>query len=576
MAWLTGWTYRKKITLTGKTGAGTNYQVKLLVGESSGATGENFDVENKSASFPSAENVSGDLRFTSSDGTTLLDFWVETVSGSTPNRLATVWVEVSADLGSNQDIYCYYGGTTTNVSNGINTFPVFEKFLDDPFSSRWSLETASSWIYDSTNDYIYQNGSSYNGKYVKKNSINILHGYSTRFKFRATRWGFNHTFYIDANNSYSFLLHNDFDNLRVYRNGSLIGSSSSFAFAQGTDYTVEWALTNGKIHAWCNGTKYLDGVTDSSPLSGNAEFRFVADSNTNDPRLYWVITRKFVDTEPSYNTAGSEEKFTAQPTISSKARMKSSGVFQGVSSKSRIETSGVIKTTTAKARVKNIGTAKTATAKAKIETGGTKEIQARADIKNIIARSIQAKADIKNTLEKTILVKGRIKSAGIIKSIAAKGRVTGSSVINDIQAKSTIKKLGVQKIISAKSLIKQLSVTNEIKSKAILKKTGIIKIINARGAIKHSGIVKDITAKSNVMKTGVAKLIIAKGTLKQANIRKSVTVRGRLKKSGVAKTLTAKAKIWGFPAGYVTMNRKQPKILNRSTYPKTLRDNRKI
>ena len=311
MAFLTGWNYRKKITITGQTGAGADYQVKLLVGESSGATGENFDVAGHSALFPTGEDVSGDLRFTASDGTTLLPFWVESVSGTTPNRLAAIWVKVSADLGTNQDIYCYYSGTTTNVSSGDNTFAVFEKFLDDPFLSRWTREVSAAWAHDNSGKFIYQTSSTYNDKYVKRNSVNILHGYSTKFKFRATCWGFNHILSIDASNSNNLLIHNDFDNLRIYKNvsgsGSILAQSSSFPISQGTDYEVEWALTNGKVHLWGNGTKYVDGAIDSSPLSGDAEFKFNADSNTNDPRLYWVITRKFADIEPSYNTAGSEE-----------------------------------------------------------------------------------------------------------------------------------------------------------------------------------------------------------------------------------------------------------------------------
>jgi len=40
MAWLTGWTYRKEFTLSRAPGAVSNYQMQLLVGESSGATGE--------------------------------------------------------------------------------------------------------------------------------------------------------------------------------------------------------------------------------------------------------------------------------------------------------------------------------------------------------------------------------------------------------------------------------------------------------------------------------------------------------------------------------------------------------
>ena len=154
MGWLSGWTYRKKITITGATGAGTNYQVPLLIGESSGASGYNFHLEGKSASFPSGENTGGDLRFTASDGTTLLDFWVESASGTTPNRLAKIWVEVPADLGSNQDIYCYFGNpSATNASSIVNTSLIPDDINDNSLSNNWSiLETTSSCTQTETNN----------------------------------------------------------------------------------------------------------------------------------------------------------------------------------------------------------------------------------------------------------------------------------------------------------------------------------------------------------------------------------------------------------------------------------------
>ena len=36
MGWLSGYQYRKKVTISGSSGAGENYQVKLSIGSSSG------------------------------------------------------------------------------------------------------------------------------------------------------------------------------------------------------------------------------------------------------------------------------------------------------------------------------------------------------------------------------------------------------------------------------------------------------------------------------------------------------------------------------------------------------------
>ena len=46
MGWLGGWTYRKSITLSRASGAVTAYQMRLLVGQSSGASGEDVDCGN--------------------------------------------------------------------------------------------------------------------------------------------------------------------------------------------------------------------------------------------------------------------------------------------------------------------------------------------------------------------------------------------------------------------------------------------------------------------------------------------------------------------------------------------------
>ena len=91
MAWLTGWTYRKAVTIKRADGAVSNYQMKLLLGESGGASGEYVDCGGKClSSF-------NDIRFTKSDGTTLLDYWIESLSGATPNQLATVWIEFDSN-----------------------------------------------------------------------------------------------------------------------------------------------------------------------------------------------------------------------------------------------------------------------------------------------------------------------------------------------------------------------------------------------------------------------------------------------------------------------------------------------
>lgn len=123
MAWLTGWSYRKEITLNRASGAVTNYQMLLLVGESAGASGENVDCNTH------CQTDFDDLRFTAADGTTLLDYWIESLTGTTPNQLATVWIEFDSIGTGATTFYMYYGkADAAAVSSGANTFIVFDDF----------------------------------------------------------------------------------------------------------------------------------------------------------------------------------------------------------------------------------------------------------------------------------------------------------------------------------------------------------------------------------------------------------------------------------------------------------------
>jgi hypothetical protein len=164
MSWLAGYLFRKQITIAHTDdGAQTNYQLKLLVGESSGATGG--DIDCNSHVLPSFN----DLRFTASDGDALCDYWIESFSGTTPNQLATIWIEVPSIAAHPNDtiIYMYYGKVDEPaVSNGDNTFPFFDHF--DVDLSKWGTQdgtptiAASILTTNTANEYVK---STYTGTY---------------------------------------------------------------------------------------------------------------------------------------------------------------------------------------------------------------------------------------------------------------------------------------------------------------------------------------------------------------------------------------------------------------------------
>jgi len=109
--WLCPWENRNPIAITETSGSNlTNYQVRLDVAF---ATGMNADFS--------------DLRFTSNDGTTLLDYWIEM---SIPSTNAIVWVEIPSLVANSEiGIYMYYcNPVAISASNGSNTFVFFDHF----------------------------------------------------------------------------------------------------------------------------------------------------------------------------------------------------------------------------------------------------------------------------------------------------------------------------------------------------------------------------------------------------------------------------------------------------------------
>lgn len=137
--WLQGWTYRKAVTLSRASGAVTNYQMRLLVGETSGATGEDVDCNGHvQADFD-------DLRFTTSDESTLLDYWIESITGTTPNQLATVWIKFDSIGTGATTFYMYYGNAgASGVSSITATFIAGDNGVSGNFTEALSGSAALS------------------------------------------------------------------------------------------------------------------------------------------------------------------------------------------------------------------------------------------------------------------------------------------------------------------------------------------------------------------------------------------------------------------------------------------------
>jgi hypothetical protein len=139
--WLSDYGYRKQITINGSTaGSQTNYQMKLTVNRGTGSdSGGTVYLNDNALDWPN------DIRFTKSDGTSALDYWLEKSDANT----ATVWIEFDSLPASptTANFYIYYGKTGAgSASSGDNTFIFFDDFAGTTIDSgKWTkVDTGSN------------------------------------------------------------------------------------------------------------------------------------------------------------------------------------------------------------------------------------------------------------------------------------------------------------------------------------------------------------------------------------------------------------------------------------------------
>jgi len=314
--WLTGWKCRKKITINGSSGAGTGYQVLLKVGESAGASNYDFHVEGHSEKFPTDKNDSGDLRFTSSNGSTLLDLWVEKVEGTSPNRTAYVWVKIADSLDSDVDIYCYYRNVNaTNASNRDNVFLFFDDFDVDTIGTKW-IEVCGDWIIGEGKLCVNSTYGGYPGNIIRSN---YLLNSNVRVEMKTT---------IPVLSSSQ----TDVSLMTVSGNG-YVGAERIGVGLISPSYTNKWEWAKANSSWTTDGGEdagavmgetyifqmdYVDEIATIRLLETGTYYTHSLTSNCLGIHIGatvgsgfgvdWIRVRKYIDPEPLFSLAGNEER----------------------------------------------------------------------------------------------------------------------------------------------------------------------------------------------------------------------------------------------------------------------------
>ena len=299
MGELAGWPYWKVISITGQSGAGTDYQVELEMGDSAGG---DFHLEGHCTNFPQ------DIRITDDDGTTLLDHWVEDITAD-PIK---VYIKVKDDLGSNQNIRVYYGkGGESTVSDGDTTFIFFDDAESGVYSTKWT-DVNGTGSYSTLNPYT--GSKSIYASAVSNIASNT--GSSIDSVFEAFVGANTGDDMLTARNSTSVqnfygFRPNSGGNAQLYKHNSgwasLDSDPSSDSYSTYALWSIE--IIGSTIKTYYNGN-LRNNATNSDYPSGSIG---AVGSSSGGIHLDLVRIRKANSPEPAFSSAGAEQPPTAKP-----------------------------------------------------------------------------------------------------------------------------------------------------------------------------------------------------------------------------------------------------------------------
>jgi hypothetical protein len=269
MGFLAGWTYRKKITIdyTKIDAALTDFPVLVKL------TSSNFD-------FTKARSDGYDIRFTSSDGVTLLKY--ERERHDSTNSVAEYWVKIPfVSNTGNTEFYIYFGAPS--ASDGVDPTNVW----DSNFFSVWHLNEASGNLIDSTanGQTLTPSGTlgygtdAWVGKGINFSKANSAS--ASRSSHNPGSSDYTVEIWIKPTSLYDY---NEFLNNNVW-NGVNMHTSANGTIYAGTNALQRIATSSGYISA---GTGYYLAISLSS-AAGHKFYKngTLTHSNTNKPTPTW-------------------------------------------------------------------------------------------------------------------------------------------------------------------------------------------------------------------------------------------------------------------------------------------------
>ncbi len=327
--WLAGYDHRKPLAINAGVNAGTGYQIQVRVGESSGAAGFDLHLGGRALNFPN------DVRFTDNDGTTGLGHWLESTTGSAPNRTATFWVKVNDDLNSSQSIFTYYRKSAdASGSNGDATFSFFDDFPGASIDgAKWITDNATGWSVTGGE----LRGTNTSGRIRSQTAFNSGVILETKYRSvtRPTNGNMALGFWASTSDSFGWLNHpasGGGDYMRI--NSGWTGIANECNVPVIARMTVRATQVDFLVTRQDTGAVWHDRPNNNSTVSNERIALGHRYDNSNLNQTYnafwdWVRVRKNADTTPVLGAAGAEQNNI--PTVTLTAPANGSQVVSGSS-----------------------------------------------------------------------------------------------------------------------------------------------------------------------------------------------------------------------------------------------------
>lgn len=267
--WLAGWSYREPVNISSSSEL-SNYQVLVTVDTASLILAGKMKADG------------GDIRFTDSDGTTLLNYWIESGINTASTK---IWVKVPSVPTGETTIYMYYGNlAAASDSDYDNAFT--KDYGETGLAGLWHFDDGTTPTADSSSNgndgavhgasWVGSDGGQWDGQDVQFSTGNSL-----------SFDGVND--YVSVNNDPSLRITGPIT-LEAWVNFDSFGSSSDF---------------KGIVAKWCHanegGSGWGYGLFKTTMVANRIAFHLASEAGAGNT---WVVSNNVPSLHQWYHVVG--------------------------------------------------------------------------------------------------------------------------------------------------------------------------------------------------------------------------------------------------------------------------------